>query len=377
MDRETADRIVAAEDETAAARLRAYAADWSREAARRAGYLRHLPAFDPSSATGAAQACEAFTPVLRWEYETGFQFAEITRGCHDSIRRAWVYSGYPPDPGETGWSTVTRLEELAYRLEEMSCATTVLQVPTRVHPPRHAHLRRGVNARVLEEQLAAHRTHAEQLAASMRSAAPSLPAIRLWAGEVRDLLEGLELPADRRPLLAIQFQDIVKGIDAAEGPLVADPAALLRAYLALGQHYLSEVGENMSDYAEASGQSARGGITISISGGTVYNPQFAETITNIDSNIVTIAQHGDSDIAKALQNIGSAVLGDPGLDDERRQELLDNVEYLAQNAQQPPEKRNRGMIKSALAALNTAATAGTELGKAVTTWGEVLNGILT
>ncbi|MCM6773559.1 hypothetical protein NDR87_08765 [Nocardia sp. CDC159] len=376
MDRDSADRIIAAEDRTAALRLRAYAADWSQEAARQAQYLRELPAYDPSAPTGAAQACEALASVLRWEYETAWRFEQITRGCADAIRRAWPLPTYP-SPDESAWSTAARLADLSYGLEQVARATTVLVVPTVPAPPRHAQPRRGVNARVLAEQIAAQRDHADRLTISRGASEHALPAIRHWADEVRDLLANLTVPSDRRPLFAIQFQDIVGGIDATEGPLVANPTALLRAYLALAKHYLAKVGENMSDYAEASGQSGRGGINISISGGTVYNPQFAESITNIDSNIVTIAQRGDGEVAQALQSIGSAVLSDRQLDDERRQELLDNVEYLAQNAQQPPEKRNRGMIKSALAALNTAATTGTEVGKAVTTWGEALNAILS
>lgn len=57
--------------------------------------------------------------------------------------------------------------------------------------------------------------------------------------------------------------------------------------------------------------------------------------------------------------------------------LLDNVGYLAEAAQAPPEKRNRGIIKSVLAALTAAATSGVELSKAMDTWGAVLHKLVS
>jgi hypothetical protein len=116
---------------------------------------------------------------------------------------------------------------------------------------------------------------------------------------------------------------------------------------------------------------------MNFSGGNFYGGQFAAQIANINSTIAGVVQHGDAEVARALQALEQAVLAQSGLGDGERQDLLDNIEYLAQAGQAPPEKRNRGLVKSVIAALTTAATAGTELGKAIEVWGSVLHRLVS
>ena len=61
------------------------------------------------------------------------------------------------------------------------------------------------------------------------------------------------------------------------------------------------------------------------------------------------------------------------LDEDQRRDLLDNVGYLAEAAQAPPERRNRGIVKSVLATLKVAAISGGALNQAMDTWGEILH----
>ncbi|MET9436484.1 hypothetical protein [Streptomyces sp. NPDC006551] len=81
-------------------------------------------------------------------------------------------------------------------------------------------------------------------------------------------------------------------------------------------------------------------------------------------------------MADALKGIQQAVLSQDGLEDSQRQDLLDNVEYLATAANTPPDQRNRGIITSVLLALSTAAATGDQLQRALDTWGAVLRSLL-
>jgi hypothetical protein len=101
--------------------------------------------------------------------------------------------------------------------------------------------------------------------------------------------------------------------------------------------------------------------------------QVGAKIANIDSTIGGVSHSGDSKVADALQALVEAVQAQHELAAEQRQDLLDNIEYLAQAAQSPPEKRSRGMVKAALEALTAAATTSTELSKVVDAWGSVLH----
>jgi hypothetical protein len=133
----------------------------------------------------------------------------------------------------------------------------------------------------------------------------------------------------------------------------------------------------MPDYTEASGQDIpEAKVSMSISGGTFIGGQFAGQIANVDSTIAGIVQHGQEDMRQALLALKQAVLSQPGLDDEQRGDLLDSVEYLAEAAQAPPEKRKRGIVKSALTALKAAAIAGSELSRALDAWDAVLHKLI-
>jgi hypothetical protein len=98
---------------------------------------------------------------------------------------------------------------------------------------------------------------------------------------------------------------------------------------------------------------------------------------NIDSTIATVVQQGSLDVAAALKALKEAVLSQQGMADEQRAELLDNVAYLAEAAQTPPEQRNRGTVRAVLSALKIAATSGAELGKVYDAWDGVLHRLLS
>lgn len=114
-----------------------------------------------------------------------------------------------------------------------------------------------------------------------------------------------------------------------------------------------------------------------ITGGEFHGVQFAAgDIENNHSTVAGAVSGGGAPIEQALSSIRQAIQEDVVLSEDERADLLDGVEYLADAARQPAEKRNRGMIKSALSALAMAAATGTELGKALNAWDEVFRTLI-
>jgi hypothetical protein len=116
---------------------------------------------------------------------------------------------------------------------------------------------------------------------------------------------------------------------------------------------------------------------MTFSGGTFFGGQFAAQIANIDSTIAGVVQHGSPDMAAALRALEQAVMTQDNLDEDQRRDLLDNVGYLAEAAQATPQKRNRGIVKSVLAALKLAAISGGALNQAMDAWGEILHKLVS
>lgn len=258
-------------------------------------------------------------------------------------------------------------------IEDAWIPDRVITAPGDSRPPRHGHLKEGMLARLVAEDLAARIDAGRALAASVTRREQICPAAPDWVDHVNEVLAGLE------PEIRIS-SDVFFGLGACQSPLVpaAGAVALCRAYLALALAYLEEVQERMPDYAEASGQAVpEPAVSLTFSGGTFYGGQFAAQITNIDSVIAGALRDGGPDTADALTALKQAILAQHGLDDEQRGDLLDGVGSLAQAAQAPPDKRDRAAVRSVLAALKVAALAGGELSQAMDSWGSVLHRLLS
>ncbi|MEU7640493.1 hypothetical protein AB0C11_31150 [Streptomyces sp. NPDC039016] len=264
------------------------------------------------------------------------------------------------------------IKKLAVALREAD-PDHLLYIPGEIHPPRHAVFNAGVLARLFAEDLSAQIERCRETEAAVAVAASVSPLIREWRDSTSQFLNrhlGREVGSG--------FSSVTEGANACGSVLIADANALGRACVALGSAYLEKVQDRMSDYAEASGQAApEPRVSMTFSGGNFYGGQFAAQIANIHSSIAGVHQDGGAEIADALRALGQAVLTQQNLDDEQRRDLLDNVEYLADAAGKPPERRNRGIIKAALGALSAAAATGTGLSTAMDAWGGVLHRLLS
>jgi len=260
---------------------------------------------------------------------------------------------------------------ISAKLQAFPVPDSLIDVPDIVHAPRFARLNEGILARLITEDLETQIKTGRELENSPDSMGSLPPSVRQWVVDVGNVLRGLS------PEVLQGFSQLISGSAACTCPGIASPFRLAQAYLVLGLDYLEEVRERMPDYAEASGQRApEPNISMTIKGGTFQGVQFGTKIENINSTIAGVVNQSGSDTAAALEALKQAILSHNGLGREETQELIDNVEYLAEAAEKPPEKRNRGIIKLALAALTGAATAGTELGKVMSSWGDVLHKIM-
>lgn len=250
------------------------------------------------------------------------------------------------------------------------------------HPPRYARLHEGINESLyvqdLEREVELGRHYAQHLGQFL-DLFPSdridlEPDIDRWIEECTQLLRGIKVPdnsldAGRDP--AKDFQSWVPNWKACYSNLIADKSSFAVSIISLGVNYLEEVQKNMPDYLE-SDQNPQYAITIN--GGTIYGP-VAMKIEAINSTIAGVMEQGAADLGKALKALEEAILADTTNNEELRQDLLDNLEVLAEEAQAEPRDRKRGIIKSTLASLKNAALSGPEIAKALEAWGQVLSGI--
>ncbi|MBU6530737.1 hypothetical protein [Streptomyces mayonensis] len=242
----------------------------------------------------------------------------------------------------------------------------LLVVPEKTRPPRHAQLAQGRLGRLAAEDLADLVAKGMDLEQSLSTGRADWPEALAWTQEadavLRSSLQGVRLDGDAE-----------RSIKACRSPLVADPRRLARASTVFVLSYLREVQARMPDYIEASGQQApEPQVSMTFSGGTFIGGQFAARISNIHSTVAGIHQEGHVDVAEALRALQQAVVAD-NMDDNRRSDLLDNVEYLAQAAAAPAGERNRGLARAAMGALTAAATGGSALSQALESWGSVLH----
>ncbi|NQE86270.1 hypothetical protein [Nocardia terpenica] len=262
------------------------------------------------------------------------------------------------------------LDDIARVLQEAIRPPLFLAVPDEIHPPRHGYVNKGMLGRLVAADITDHIDDAwKQVARLSNNSEPR--SIGPWIAEVSNsLTKGLSGEVRHRfNLLTRDAARVDEFIDWDPDPI--------RAYYILCINYLTEVQERMSDYAESAGQGRLEPThSVNFHGGTFYGGQFASQIANIESSISTVVNQGDSRLGEALATIEQAVLEEPNLGEQDRSDLLESVEYLADAARTPPEKRSRGMMKAALAAITTAATTGTQLNQAMESWGSVLHGIL-
>lgn len=95
---------------------------------------------------------------------------------------------------------------------------------------------------------------------------------------------------------------------------------------------------------------------VTVSGGTVGAINM-DTARDIQVNLETITQNGDLGVADKLADLTNAILNADVADDRAKNDLLEQVAYLTQQASAKPAERKPGAIKAIIAGIKDGAAA--------------------
>lgn len=103
------------------------------------------------------------------------------------------------------------------------------------------------------------------------------------------------------------------------------------------------------------------------------NTGVLQNVNSIRVNVENLQREGEEEMAEAFGKITEAI-GNSALDDETKEEALEQVEALAEQAALPEESRSsRGVIKAVFAALGDTMSAGGGLAEIWSTWGSAIS----
>ena len=87
--------------------------------------------------------------------------------------------------------------------------------------------------------------------------------------------------------------------------------------------------------------------------------------------VTALQQRGQPDIAQAFKNLAERIIGSE-ISAQTRQDVVENLVYVAQQAQAAPERRKRGVVKAALAFVRHAMQSSEPLNDAWLTFGHTI-----
>lgn len=88
------------------------------------------------------------------------------------------------------------------------------------------------------------------------------------------------------------------------------------------------------------------------------------TVQTFDVSITDLKQVGNNDVADALRQLTETILNEPSMLADDKNNLLEQVAYLSDQASSAAKDRKRGMIKAAFAAISQAAGSVTAIATA-------------
>jgi len=114
--------------------------------------------------------------------------------------------------------------------------------------------------------------------------------------------------------------------------------------------------------------------TIHIQNSNVANLNVGSQIGVITANLQAISEGGDreQEFARAIEQLTQAIVSEAALQQNQKQEVVEAIATLSQEAAKKPEERSKGTMKALVAWLPTAIGAANNL---VTLWGKLGPGI--
>jgi hypothetical protein len=122
------------------------------------------------------------------------------------------------------------------------------------------------------------------------------------------------------------------------------------------------------DAALRASMNSQSNVTYNFQGGQFGVVNFGTQIGNINTSLTALSSKNDEaskNFAKALKELTQAVVNSPELNEQQKKEALDILSLLAKQGEEPPEKRQPGVLKPVLEAIPKILSSGSAL---VTLW---------
>jgi hypothetical protein len=120
----------------------------------------------------------------------------------------------------------------------------------------------------------------------------------------------------------------------------------------------------------------RPNVTYNFNNATVANANFGTQIGTITASIESVRKEGGkgAEFATALKTLTEGVVNSQDLNDTQKKEVLEALELLGAEAQQPPEKRKRGLLRPVLDSMPKLLTSASALVNLWHTFGPHITG---
>jgi hypothetical protein len=108
-------------------------------------------------------------------------------------------------------------------------------------------------------------------------------------------------------------------------------------------------------------------ITYNFHNSPIAMANFGTQIGNISASLTAVGENDQrsKDFSTALKQLTEAVVNSTDLKDEQKKEALDALSFVGKQAEEPPEKRQTGVLKPVLEAIPKLLSSGSAL---VTLW---------
>jgi hypothetical protein len=108
-------------------------------------------------------------------------------------------------------------------------------------------------------------------------------------------------------------------------------------------------------------------VTYNFNNSNIAMANFGTQIGNISASLTAVGSNDQrsKDFSTALKQLTEAVVNSTELNDQQKREALDALSFVGKQAEEPPEKRQTGVLKPVLEAIPKVLSAGSAL---VTLW---------
>lgn len=109
-------------------------------------------------------------------------------------------------------------------------------------------------------------------------------------------------------------------------------------------------------------------ITLDLTNSQIGTLNFGSIVGDVQSHLIALDDPAAAEVRDGMAILTQAVIDVDGLEDDRRQELLEAIDVLAEEAKRSPNQRRASVVRSVLRTLTTAVSAVAALNEV---WAEV------